>query len=131
MDVGLHALGIGTGAIRSVIDAVAATAERHGFATLWAGEHVVMVDRPDLRYPYSDDGQIAVPADADWRWAWASVGHVRNSRHWAFPSRDAPFAPLSMRPCCGLSGATMSLRSTVGSSTSTSCGRIRNRCATG
>lgn len=66
MDVGLHALGIGTGAIRSVIDAVAATAERHGFATLWAGEHVVMVDRPDSRYPYSDDGRIAVPADADW-----------------------------------------------------------------
>ena len=25
-----------------------------------------MVDRPDSRYPYSDDGRIAVPADADW-----------------------------------------------------------------
>jgi probable F420-dependent oxidoreductase len=49
-----------------VIDAVATAAERSGFATLWAGEHVVMVDRSGSRYPYSDDGQIAVPAAADW-----------------------------------------------------------------
>src|SRR3954462_10030836 len=66
MRLGLHALGIGSGAPRAVIDAVAAAAERSGFATLWAGEHVVMVDRPASRYPYSDDGQIAVPAEADW-----------------------------------------------------------------
>jgi probable F420-dependent oxidoreductase len=66
MRLGLHALGIGSGATRSVIDAVAAAAERCGFATLWSGEHVVMVDRSASRYPYSDDGQIAVPAAADW-----------------------------------------------------------------
>lgn len=66
MRLGLHALGIGAGATRGVIDAVAAAAERSGFATLWAGEHVVMVDRSASRYPYSDDGQIAVPATADW-----------------------------------------------------------------
>jgi probable F420-dependent oxidoreductase len=66
MRLGLHALGIGSGATRSVIDAVAAAAERCGFATLWSGEHVVMVDQSESRYPYSDDGQIAVPAAADW-----------------------------------------------------------------
>jgi probable F420-dependent oxidoreductase len=66
MRVGLHALGIGSGAERSVIDAVAKAAEEHGFATLWSGEHVVMVDDPASRYPYSDDGKIAVPAVADW-----------------------------------------------------------------
>ena len=66
MRVGLHALGIGTGAVREVIDGVAAAAERNGFATLWAGEHVVMVDHSESRYPYSDDGRIAVPAVADW-----------------------------------------------------------------
>jgi probable F420-dependent oxidoreductase len=64
--LGLHALGIGTGARREVIDAVATAAERYGFETLWAGEHVVMVDRSRSRYPYSADGQIAVPAAADW-----------------------------------------------------------------
>ncbi|CAM4278986.1 Pyrimidine monooxygenase RutA [Mycobacterium basiliense] len=66
MQLGLHALGIGVGADRAVIDAVASAADEAGFATLWAGEHVVMVDRPTSRYPYSDDGAIAVPADADW-----------------------------------------------------------------
>ncbi len=66
MRLGLHALGIGAGADRAVIDAVASTADDRGFATLWAGEHVVMVDRPASRYPYSDDGVIAVPAQADW-----------------------------------------------------------------
>jgi probable F420-dependent oxidoreductase len=64
--LGLHALGIGTGANRAVIDAVAAAADSGGFATLWAGEHVVMVDRSASRYPYSDDGVIGVPAEADW-----------------------------------------------------------------
>jgi probable F420-dependent oxidoreductase len=66
MRLGLHALGIGAGADRAVIDAVAAAADRAGFATLWSGEHVVMVDESASRYPYSDDGQIAVPAVADW-----------------------------------------------------------------
>ncbi|BBX99740.1 LLM class F420-dependent oxidoreductase [Mycobacterium seoulense] len=66
MRLGLHALGIGAGADRAVIDAVASTADESGFATLWVGEHVVMVDRPASRYPYSDDGVIAVAAQADW-----------------------------------------------------------------
>jgi probable F420-dependent oxidoreductase len=66
MRIGLHALGIGTGARPEVIRAVATAAEAAGFATLWAGEHVVLVDQPASRYPYSTDGRIAVPADADW-----------------------------------------------------------------
>src|SRR5271170_5489994 len=66
MRLGLHALGIGAGADRAVIDAVASAADSWGFATLWAGEHVVMVDRSASRYPYSEDGVIAVPAQADW-----------------------------------------------------------------
>ncbi len=66
MRVGLHALGIGAGARRDIIDAVARAAEAGGFATLWSGEHVVMVDRPRSRYPYSPSGRIAVPPDADW-----------------------------------------------------------------
>jgi probable F420-dependent oxidoreductase len=66
MRVGLHALGIGAGARPEVIRAVAAAAEAAGFATHWWGEHVVLVDRPASRYPYSADGRIAVPADADW-----------------------------------------------------------------
>jgi probable F420-dependent oxidoreductase len=66
MRLGLHALGIGAGAKPDVIREVSVAAQRSGFATLWAGEHVVMVDRSESRYPYSDDGHIAVPARADW-----------------------------------------------------------------
>jgi probable F420-dependent oxidoreductase len=66
MRLGLHALGIGDGGRPEVIRAVAVAAEAAGFATLWWGEHVVLVDRPASPYPYSDDGRIAVPADADW-----------------------------------------------------------------
>jgi probable F420-dependent oxidoreductase len=64
--IGLHALGIGPGARRDVIDAVARAAEDAGFARLWAGEHVVMVDRPASTYPYNDDGTIPIPPDVDW-----------------------------------------------------------------
>jgi probable F420-dependent oxidoreductase len=66
MRLGLHAIGIGIGARRAVIEAAAAAAEACGFATVWPGEHVVMVDQPESRYPYSRGGQIAVPAAADW-----------------------------------------------------------------
>jgi probable F420-dependent oxidoreductase len=45
---------------------VARAAEDAGFARLWAGEHVVMVDRSVSPYPYNDDGAIPIPADADW-----------------------------------------------------------------
>ena len=66
IQVGLHALGIGNGSRPDVIAAVAAGADTRGFSTLWCGEHVVMVDKPASRYPYSADGTIAVPPDADW-----------------------------------------------------------------
>ena len=66
MRVGLQALGIGPGARPDVIRAVAVAAEAAGFATLWSGEHVVLVDRPVSRYPYSADGRISVPAGEDW-----------------------------------------------------------------
>jgi probable F420-dependent oxidoreductase len=66
MRIGLHALGIGSGASPHVIAAVARSADAAGFATLWSGEHIVMVDRPDSPYPYAPDGRISVPSDADW-----------------------------------------------------------------
>jgi alkanesulfonate monooxygenase SsuD/methylene tetrahydromethanopterin reductase-like flavin-dependent oxidoreductase (luciferase family) len=64
--VGLHVLGVGTGSKPDVMGAVAQRADELGFATLWCGEHVVMVDEPGSRYPYADDGKIAVAPDSDW-----------------------------------------------------------------
>ena len=49
-----------------MLDAVASQAESRGFSTLWVGEHVVMIDEPASRYPYSADGRIPIPPDADW-----------------------------------------------------------------
>lgn len=66
MKIGLHALGIGTGATREAIDVVASTAEACGFSALWVGEHVIAVEASTSRYPYSPTGQIAVPAEAAW-----------------------------------------------------------------
>ncbi len=66
ISVGLHVLGVGPGSRPEIVAAVAGQADELGFATLWCGEHVVMVDEPASRYPYSGDGRIAVPPDADW-----------------------------------------------------------------
>ncbi len=76
MRVGLHALGIGSGADPAVMESVARSAEAAGFATLWSGEHVVMVDRPDSPYPYASDGRIAVPSDADWLDPFVGLSYV-------------------------------------------------------
>jgi probable F420-dependent oxidoreductase len=65
MRVGLHALGMGTGARPETIRAVAIAAEEAGFASLWSGEHVVLVDKPLSRYPYSVTGRWGMPANED------------------------------------------------------------------
>ena len=66
MKFGLFSLGIGTGARPGVIVKTAEAAERVGVATLWVGEHVVLFDRQDSKYPYSPGGEFPLPGGADW-----------------------------------------------------------------
>jgi probable F420-dependent oxidoreductase len=66
MKIGLFALGIGAATSADIIRKVAETGERTGFATLWAAEHVVLFDRHDSKYPYSDTGKFPLAANADW-----------------------------------------------------------------
>jgi probable F420-dependent oxidoreductase len=66
MRVGLFALGIGTGARPGSILKTAVEAERRGVSTLWVGEHVVLFDRQDSKYPYSASGDFPLPGGADW-----------------------------------------------------------------
>ena len=66
MKFGLFSLGIGTGARPGVIAKTAEAAERVGVATLWVGEHVVLFDRQDSKYPYSPGGEFPLPGGADW-----------------------------------------------------------------
>ena len=66
MKTGLFALGIGNATHPEIVRTTAQHAERVGFSTLWVGEHVVLFDRHDSKYPYSAEGNFPLPADADW-----------------------------------------------------------------
>jgi probable F420-dependent oxidoreductase len=66
MKIGLFTLGIGAGANPDVIRKAAEAADRTGFGTVWAPEHVVLFDHHDSKYPYSDSGKFPLAANADW-----------------------------------------------------------------
>ena len=62
MKIGFFAVGIGVSTEPQVLRAVAMAAERLGFATLWAPEHVVLVEQYASQYPYSS-GKFPGPPD--------------------------------------------------------------------
>jgi probable F420-dependent oxidoreductase len=64
--IGLAAIGIGAGARPATLRAIASAADATGFATLWMGQHVVLFDHHDSKYPYSEGGEFSVPATTDW-----------------------------------------------------------------
>jgi probable F420-dependent oxidoreductase len=64
MKVGLMAVVFGRVKGMAVMKAFAAHAERLGFSTLWAPEHVVLVDQYSSRYPYRAEGTFPAPTDA-------------------------------------------------------------------
>ncbi len=66
MKVGLFAMGIGPGARPGTIRKIAEEADRRGVSTLWVGEHVVLFDRQNSKYPYADSGAFPLPGDVDW-----------------------------------------------------------------
>jgi len=49
----------------NTIRAVLENAERLGFATLWAPEHVVLFDSHASKYPYRDDGSFMARSNLD------------------------------------------------------------------
>jgi len=63
MRIGLQAIGIGSGARPDVLAEAARAADAAGFARLWVGEHVVLFDNQQSRYPYSESGEFSVAAD--------------------------------------------------------------------
>jgi probable F420-dependent oxidoreductase len=62
MKVGYFAVGIGPTVNPGLIRTIATAAERLGFATIWAPEHVVLLEEYASRYPYSS-GKFPAPAD--------------------------------------------------------------------
>ena len=53
MKIGFFAIGIGHLARPDLITTVATNAERLNFATVWAPEHIVFLERFESQYPYS------------------------------------------------------------------------------
>ena len=65
MKIGMTAIGIGKAARPNTIRTVVENAERLGFATLWAPEHVVLFDNHESKYPYRDDGSFMARSNID------------------------------------------------------------------
>jgi probable F420-dependent oxidoreductase len=65
LKIGITAIGIGKAAQPGVIKAVAQNADRLGFGTLWAPEHVVLFDDYASKYPYSTDGRFLAASTID------------------------------------------------------------------
>src|ERR1700694_5250639 len=67
MKIGVLTAGLGKAAHPRTLRTIAEHAERLGFGTLWAPEHVVLFDRyTESKYPYSQDGAFAAPSTIDW-----------------------------------------------------------------
>jgi len=64
MDIGFFAIGLAELARPEILAAAATTAERVGFSTLWAAEHIVFVEKIDSPYPYARD-TTAPPVPTD------------------------------------------------------------------
>src|SRR6202171_5318332 len=85
MKIGLLTAGIGKDEHPHTLRAIAEHAERLGFGTVWAPEHVVLFDRyTESKYPYSQDGAFAAPSTIDWMdpfvaltWAAARTSKIR------------------------------------------------------
>jgi probable F420-dependent oxidoreductase len=62
MQIGYFSVGIGPTVDSEILRSIATTAERLGFSTIWAPEHVVLLDQYASKYPYSD-GKFPSPTD--------------------------------------------------------------------
>jgi probable F420-dependent oxidoreductase len=62
MRIGFFAIGMGRLAEPEWIRLVATNVERLGFSSLWAPEHVVLLDDYASRYPYSE-GELPMPTE--------------------------------------------------------------------
>jgi len=61
MKIGFFAVGIGSSADPELIALIAKTTEQCGFHSLWAPEHVVLIEQYSSKYPYSKDGRLPMP----------------------------------------------------------------------
>ncbi len=58
MKIGFFAIGAGLSAEPDIIKLIATTAEACGYYSLWAPEHIVLLDQYSSTYPYSQNGRM-------------------------------------------------------------------------
>ena len=76
MKVGIIGVGIGAGTDAEAIKTIATHAERLGFATLWAPEHVVLIEGYKSRYPYSQSGEVMGRLDSPLLSPWVGLAYA-------------------------------------------------------
>jgi probable F420-dependent oxidoreductase len=64
MKIGIMSFATGEMAGGALFKALAIHAERLGVSTLWAPEHVVLVEQYRSHHPYTQDGHLLAPTDA-------------------------------------------------------------------
>ncbi|HZP45298.1 MAG TPA: LLM class F420-dependent oxidoreductase [Candidatus Binataceae bacterium] len=79
MKIGISGIGMGKGSRPGTLRLVAAHAERLGFNTLWAPEHVVLFDHYESHYPYSDDGSFLAASTVDLTDPFVTLSYVAAS----------------------------------------------------
>jgi alkanesulfonate monooxygenase SsuD/methylene tetrahydromethanopterin reductase-like flavin-dependent oxidoreductase (luciferase family) len=99
MKIGYFAIGLGPLTNPDWVRTVASNAERLGFSTIWAPEHVVLLDRFASKYPYSS-GDFPVPTDTPISDPFTTIAFAGGmhetdpSRHWDMPRpRAQPTRP--------------------------------------
>jgi probable F420-dependent oxidoreductase len=75
MDIGYFALGIGPLCDPAWIKPVAMTAERLGYSSIWAPEHVVLLEQYASKYPYSA-GEFPMPTSTPFADPFTTLAYV-------------------------------------------------------
>ncbi len=75
MKIGFFAIGVGRLARPDLIKTIATHTERLGFSTLWAPEHVVLLEQYASKYPYSG-GRFPVAMDTPWTDPFVTLGYA-------------------------------------------------------
>ena len=65
MQTGFIAVGLGFMAESEALSLTAQLAEKAGFHSIWAPEHIVLLDQYTSKYPYSPDGKSPHPTQVD------------------------------------------------------------------
>lgn len=64
MKIGLIPVNVGVGSVEKMVE-VSVTAEKGGFESLWTFEHAIVPIDYQSKYPYSPDGKMGIPPEAN------------------------------------------------------------------